>query len=188
MVKTLESIQNIYKLSDVAIESLKSEVKLKSLKKGSLLFSPQSRHLYISFIEKGLIRAYAFNEGKEITFWFGLEGDIVFPYRTYLKHEISYETAELLEDCILYQIPLLRFQELFLQNIEWATWGRKFAENQMVDLEQKFIAYQFKSASQRHEELLISKPELFNRIQLQYLASYLGMSQVSLSRIRAGIQ
>jgi len=58
----------------------------------------------------------------------------------------------------------------------------------MVHLEEKFIDYQFKTAAERHKNLLQYHPELFKRIKLQHLASYLRMSQVSLSRIRAGIQ
>jgi len=188
MTRTLQAIQDIHPLSDVALELFTKALTQTKAPKGSLLFSPQSRHLQISFIEKGAVRAYAFTADKEITFWFGLEGAIVFPYRTYLTGETSYETVALLEDCIFYQISHSQFQALFLQNIEWATWGRKFAETQMVQLEEKFISYQFKSARERYETLLVEKPELFKRIQLQHLASFLGMSQVSLSRIRAGQQ
>ena len=85
-------------------------------------------------------------------------------------------------------VPHHTFKALFEKNIEWATWGRKFAESQMVSLEERFINYQFQSGSSRYEKLLQEHPELFNRIKLQYVASYLRMTQVSLSRIRAGVQ
>ena len=183
-----EGIQRIHKLSDEALKMLTANMELVEVSKGELLFSPNRKHHYINFLEKGLVRAYSYHQEKEITFWFGLEGDVIFPYRTYLQDEIGYETVECLEDCHIYRIPHSRFKELFLKNLEWANWGRKFAERQMVFLEERFIDYQFQSGAKRYDKLLKNRPELFSRIKLQHLASYLRMTQVSLSRIRAGIQ
>ncbi|NER12853.1 cyclic nucleotide-binding domain-containing protein [Leptobacterium flavescens] len=188
-MKNVDSgIQQIHPISDEALKMLKIHFEQVEFSKGQDLFSPHRKHHYINFLEEGLVRAYSYHEEKEITFWFGLEGDVVFPYRTYLQDEISYETVECLEDCLIYRLPHKVLKELFLENIEWATWGRKFAEKQMVFLEERFIDYQFQSGAGRYEKLLQERPELFNRIKLQHLASYLRMSQVSLSRIRAGIQ
>ncbi len=188
MDNVTSTILQIQRVSDVSLSELTSRLERIDLKSGRILFSPSRKHHYINFLEQGLVRAYSYHQEKEITFWFGLEGDAVFPYRTYLQDEISYETVELLEDCTFYRISLPFFKQLFSQNLEWATWGRKFAEKQMVFLEERFIDYQFQSGAQRYEKLLKAQPELFHRIKLQHLASYLRMSQVSLSRIRAGIQ
>lgn len=185
---TLQSIQNIHYLKEESLALIRKELQFIELKKGDILFSPDTKHHYINFIEKGLIRVYILNQDKEITLFFGLEGSVSFPYRTYLTGEISYEIAELLEDCSFYRMPIEKLKYLFLHHLEWANWGRKFAESQMALLDEKFINYQFQSAKIRHESFLTKHPDLFNRIKLKHLASYLGMSQVSLSRIRAGIQ
>ena len=181
-------IQRIHKISDEALNMLKTHLEPIEFSKGEDLFSPHRKHHYINFLEKGLVRAYSYHKEKEITFWFGLEGDVIFPYRTYLQDEIGYETVECVENCLIYRIPHRVLKELFSKNIEWANWGRKFAEKQMVFLEERFIDYQFQSGAGRYEKLLQERPELLNRIKLQHLASYLRMSQVSLSRIRAGVQ
>ena len=183
-----EGIQRIHLVSTKALKMLTAHLELVEVSKGELLFSPNRKHHYINFLEKGLVRAYSYHQEKEITFWFGIEGDVIFPYKTYLQDDISYETVECLENCLIYRITHKAFKELFLKNLEWANWGRKFAERQMVFLEERFIDYQFQNGAKRYEKLLEKHPELFNRIKLQHLASYLRLSQVSLSRIRAGVQ
>lgn len=188
MQNTIAYIQKIHHLEKETLALLVKQLEKKTLSKGSILFSPERKYNYLTFIESGIVRAYTNQEDREITFWFGQEGDVIFPYRAYLNDIISYETVELLEDCELYTISLQQLRKLFVESIAWATWGRKFAETQMVHLEEKFIDYQFKTAAERHKNLLQYHPELFKRIKLQHLASYLGMSQVSLSRIRVGIQ
>lgn len=188
MKSVSQTIERIKKISQRALDEFIPMLEVVEYKAGEILFSPNHKHHFVNFLNKGLVRAYTYHEEKEVTFWFGLEGDIVFPYRTYLQDELSYETVECLEDCVIYRIPHIKMKELFLKDIEWATWGRMFAEKQMVFLEERFIDYQFQRGAIRYEKLLQERPELFNRIKLQHLASYLRMSQVSLSRIRAGIQ
>ena len=184
----ISGIQKIHNISNAAIEKLTKKLERIEMLKGDYLFSPNSKHHYINFLEKGIVRAYSYHQGKEVTFWFGLEGDVIFPYRTYLKDEISYETVEFMEDAIVYRIPQSFLKDLFSKDLEWANWGRNFAENQMVDLEERFIDYQFQRGAQRYDKLMKEQPGLINRVKLQYIASYLRMSQVSLSRIRSGLQ
>ena len=76
---------------------------------------------------------------------------------------------------------------LFQEDIHIANWGRKFAETEFLQTEEKFIPLLFTSAAERYEVLLKNNPELLQRIPLECLATYLGITPVSLSRIRAGI-
>ncbi len=88
----------------------------------------------------------------------------------------------------MYQIDVAQLKLLYAQDVHLANWGRKLAEQELIKTEERLIAMQFKTAQQRYHDLLSSRPELLLRVQLGYIASYLGMSQVSLSRIRAGQQ
>lgn len=184
MENTRASIKSIFQLDNTSLDHLLSLGSKRTFRKREILFHPESYHHYLHFIESGVVRAYTHYKGKEVTFWLGMEGDIVFPYRTYMFGESSYETVELLEDCTFYSYLIKDLVDLFESDLKWASWGRKFAEKELVKMEERFISYLFKTARERYNQLIDEKPGIFNRIQLQYIASFLGMTQVSLSRIR----
>lgn len=142
----------------------------------------------IYFIEKGIARAYCDGPDHQITFWFGMEGDLIFSYNSYINGLAGYESVELLEPCVLYELNMDDLQRFFDTDVFFANWGRKLAEQELVRTEERLIARLFKSASERYQELLSSNPALIQRIQLGYIASYLGVTQVTLSRIRAEIR
>lgn len=156
--------------------------------KGHILLRADKVEERIYFIKKGILRAYSNTMDNEITFWFGKEGDTVISMKSYVSHQKGYEDIELLEDCELYTLKTLDLQTLFHQDIHIANWGRKFAERELVKTEERLISRQFRTAAQRYKELLIDNPGLIQRVQLGHIASYLGITQVSLSRIRAEIK
>ena len=107
--------------------------------------------------------------------------------KSYVDSHQNYENIHLLEDSILYRLEISALRELFETDIHIANWGRKLAEKELVKTEELFISRQFRTASQRYLELLKEQPEILQRVQLGYIASYLGITQVSLSRIRSDI-
>jgi len=153
--------------------------------KGYRLLSADKVERNIYFIRKGIVRAYTYVSDEELTFWFGKEGDTVVSMKSYVDAEKGYETIELLEDCILYKLNVASLNNLFTKDIHIANWGRKFAEQELLKTEERLISRQIKTAMERYSDLIKNNPELLQRIQLSYIASYLGITQVSLSRIRA---
>jgi len=87
-------------------------------------------------IEKGIARAYSVRGNKELTYWFGTEGDVAISYYSYISNKPGYETIELLEDSVLYSISLENLHALYSTNIEIANWGRKLAEIELIRTEQ----------------------------------------------------
>lgn len=181
-------IDKIYSLPEQSRELLKETISEVTYPKGFILLKADKIEKNIYFIKKGIVRAYVDSEDKEITFWFGKEGDTVVSMRSYIANQRGYENIELLEDCTLFELKTERLQELYNQDIHIANWGRKFAEQELVKTEERLISHQFKTALERYENLLKATPDLLQRVQLGYIASYLGITQVSLSRIRAKIR
>lgn len=140
------------------------------------------------FVKKGIVRAYASTAENDITFWFGSEGETVISMKSYVEDKPGYENIELLEDCELYQLETKDLKKLFNEDIHITNWGRKFAERELVKTEELIISRQFKTALERYKDLMRDKPDLLKRVQLGHIASYLGITQVSLSRIRAEIK
>jgi CRP-like cAMP-binding protein len=182
----LQKIQSLYPLSGDALHLLTSNLVQVSLPKGHQLFREGRTGSQLYIIEKGIARAFCVRDNKEFTFWFGAEGDVAISYYSYIANKPGYETVELLEDSVLYSISLDKLQELFSTNIEIANWGRKLAEFELVRTEQIFMTQQSLPAAVRYQLLLEKNPQLIRRVQLGYIASYLGVTQVTLSRIRAG--
>ena len=143
---------------------------------------------YIYFIKRGVVRAFFLADGKEITFWIGEEGTVALSMESYVNSSPGYEWIETLEDCVLYRINSAGLERLFESDIHIANWGRKFAESEIIRAEKSLIPQLFTTGTSRYEDLLKRNPGLLNRIPLEHLASYLGVTPVSLSRIRASLK
>ena len=95
---------------------------------------------------------------------------------------------ELMENSVLYLLKRKDLHELFKEDIHIANWGRKFAESEFLQTEERLISLLFTTTSERYMKLIQNNPELLQRIPLECLASYLGITLVSLSRIRAKLK
>lgn len=186
---TIDQILN--KIADLPEQSgqlLKSTIAEIALAKGTIILKADRIENSIFFIKKGVARGYSDQNNGEVTFWFGKEGDSIVSMKSYVENQKGYENIELLEDSELYILKMDNLQQLFKDDIHIANWGRKFAERELIKTEERLLSLQFKNATERYIELLERNPELIQRVQLGYIASYLGITQVSLSRIRAGIR
>lgn len=183
-----EIIDTIYPLPKASNESLIQHISEVSYFKGFCLMEANKVIPYLYFLKKGIVRAYASTENNDITFWFGTEGETIVSMKSYVDEKPGYENIELLEDCEFYRLETSKLKTLYNEDIHIANWGRKFAERELVKTEELIISRQYKTAMERYKDLLKEKPYLLQRVQLGYIASYLGITQVSLSRIRAEIK
>lgn len=183
-----EIIDNIYPLPAASQRNLKEHITEVKHPKGFTLMESDKviRHIY--FLKKGIVRAFASTENNDITFWFGSEGDPVVSMKSYVEDKPGYESIELLEDCEFYRLETSMLKALFNEDIHIANWGRKFAERELIKTEELIISRQYKTALERYRDLLRDKPYLILRVQLGHIASYLGITQVSLSRIRSELK
>lgn len=185
MTHFLQQIKKLYPLPEDVLQQLLAVMEEVRLPRGTILFREGTVTNKIFFLESGIARAYTIKDDKEVTFWFGMDGDIVLPMRSYVAGKPGYETVALLEDAVLYQFATSDLHKLYEQNVHIANWGRRLAEYELLQTEERFISRQFHTAKERYTALIKKNPQLVQRIQLGYIASYLGISQVTLSRIRA---
>lgn len=181
-------LDHIYILPEASKNALKQHIKEVSHPKCFCLMEADKIIPHIYFIKKGMVRAYASTADNDITFWFGSEGETIVSMKSYVEDKPGYESIELLEDCDLYILETENLRKLFNEDIHIANWGRKFAERELMKTEELIISRQFKTSLERYKDLMVNKPDLLKRVQLGYIASYLGITQVSLSRIRAEIK
>ena len=175
-------------MPQVSVELLAAHLLEVEYPKGYKLLEANKIETKIFFLQKGIVRAYAPINGEEVTFWFGSEGATVVSLKSYAGNCPGYETVELMEDSVLYVLKREELYELYKKDIHIANWGRKFAETELIKAEEKIISLLFLNASERYRELLEKMPELLQRIPLGNIASFLGITQVSLSRIRTKVK
>jgi len=143
------------------------------------------RHLY--FLQQGALRGYYTLDGKEITHWFGFENDFVTSFHSFITGQPAVESIQLLQGSILWSISREDLNVLLDRFSEIERLVRIVYENYYIRLEERFINSQFKSAGERYQNLLEQSPHIIERVPLGYIASYLGISQETLSRIRGRI-
>ncbi len=136
------------------------------------------------FIEKGCLRTWVNNDGREITTQFFFEGDKVASIESFRANQPSLYSIESLEPCILQTISQQEFQNALenLPGIKEEMQEHLF--KRLLQSQKTFYSYLKNNPQQRYEELIEEYPHIIQRIPLHYIASYLGITPVSLSRIR----
>jgi CRP-like cAMP-binding protein len=185
MEQLLNHIKNYSALSAEAQQALENCFEQVILSKNEYLLTEGKicRHLY--FLQQGALRGCYTLDGKEITHWFGFENDFVTSFHSFITQEPAVENIQLLEGSILWAISKDTLTGLFNQYHEIERLVRIAYEKYYIRLEERFVNAQFKTAAERYDSLLIQSPHIVERVSLGHIASYLGISQETLSRIRS---
>ena len=185
MQHLLNHITNFYPLSNTAQEALQHCFKKILLSKNDYLLreGQVSRNLY--FLEKGALRGFYNLDGKEVTHWFGFENDFVTSFHSFITQQPAVENIQLLEGGILWVISKEQVTSLFNIHHEIERLVRIAYEKYYIRLEERYVNAHFKTARERYENLLEQAPHILERVALGHVASYLGISQETLSRIRS---
>lgn len=180
-----DHIHNISPLTEEASKALSSEFKKVEKQKGDYLLKEGAicRNLY--FLERGCLRGFYFLEEKEITHWFAFENDFVTSFHSFITRKASVENIQLLEDAVLWSISYDALYTLYDRFPEIERLGRISCEKYYIRLEERYVNAQFKTAGERYLDLVNSNPLMLQRVPLGYIASFLGISQETLSRIRS---
>jgi len=180
----LSSVITVSKKLEAELNTITKQI---SISKNESLISIDSRCNEMYFVEKGLLRGYYLDDGKEITNWFAQEGEFATCFYAFVAVKSSFETIEALEDCTLTQISYVSLQSLYLKFPETERLGRIITETYYIKLEERLLSLQFKTAKERYQHFVLSKPSILQRTSLGQIASYLGITQETLSRIRAEV-
>lgn len=138
----------------------------------------------IYFVKKGVVRIYYFKEAIDITESFEFENAFVARAESLFTRKPSRKAIQAIEDTILIAIDSNKLFKLFDTHPDLERLFRKIIEASYVNTVNRIESLQFNTAEERYKALLKAAPDVLKRIPLKYVASYLGITQVSLSRIR----
>lgn len=136
------------------------------------------------FIEKGCLRTWVNNDGKEITTQFFFESDSVSSIESFRTNQPSLYTIESLETCILQTISQKDFQNIIENVPELKKQLEEHLFKRLFQSQQLLYSFLKNNPQKRYEELIEQHPHIIQRVPQHYIASYLGITSVSLSRIR----
>ena len=173
------------KLNEDSVNSILEITELVHVNKGSLVqdIGKSCKNLY--FINEGSLRIFYLKDGNDITESFEFEGSFVARGESLLTMKPSNKGIESIEDSQLLQINTPKLFALFATNLELERVFHKIIEQAYIQQINRLESLQFHSAEQRYALLLQENPKAIQRIPLKFIASFLGITQVSLSRIRA---
>ncbi len=154
--------------------------------KGHVLVREGQHSDQLFFILEGCARAYYLKDGKDITDWFAFEDHFICAIVSYFLFVPSPHYIELLEPTRLMVIPRADMQTLCDRHHDIERLGRLSTTQTMLQLQRRVVSLQFESAQQRLENLLAVYPHITQRVPLHHIASFLGMTPETLSRVRAG--
>ena len=157
-----------------------------TIKKTKFVLSPLHTNECMYFIVKGLLRNFIRHGGKDITTRISFEDEFVCAISNPAKQEkYSAEYIQAMENCILIAIPYGLLNSLYDRFPETNIIGRKLMAVESFKASERANLARIPKASDRYEILMKNYPKIFNRMPLHYLASYLGMRNETLSRVRA---
>ncbi|HRH60909.1 MAG TPA: Crp/Fnr family transcriptional regulator [Chitinophagaceae bacterium] len=137
------------------------------------------------FLENGFMRAYAFNvDGNDVTTNFYSTGQVVFEVSSFFNRTVSKENIQTLTDCTGWSINYEQLNLLFHSLPEFREFGRHILVTGFTALKIRMLSMITETAEERYERLIKTNPEIFQFAPLKYIASYLGITDTSLSRIR----
>ena len=145
-----------------------------------------SRYL---FLEEGFMRAFAYNtEGDEVTTNFYSAGQVVFEVSSFFNHTPSLENIQTLTDCRGWFINFEQLNALFHNLPQFREFGRSVLVKGFAALKTRMLSQITETAEERYMRLMQTAPDVFLHAPLKYIASYLGITDTSLSRIRKELQ
>lgn len=170
-----------------ASEKLKSVASLfeaKLLKKGDLFLENGKRCEQLCFVQSGFLRIFTETESKQVTQWISSQGYFVTDLFGFINDKPSRWTIEALTDTQLYTIEKSTYQSINTIIPEWPELERQFIIHCFTMLEDRILSHLSMTAEERYHFFFKYNKELFNQVPLQYIASMLGMTPETFSRIR----
>lgn len=184
MTELEKYIQLHFGVNNEDLTRISSFFKPAILKKGEFFLKTGKQSDRLGFVQTGIIREFVSLNDKEITKWISTKGYFVVDLSSFIFHQPARWNIQALTDCELHIIDTKEYQKIGELIPQWAELEKRFIAKCFTVLEDRIITHISMSAEERYNQLFHYNKELFNQVPLQYLASMLGMTPETLSRLR----
>lgn len=185
MEALLSYIRYYVTLSPEEEQAVRDTYKMKTYPKGHILIHEGQVCQHMFFISKGVCRTYHDHSKKEVTTWIYPEMNFVTSWSSFIQQTPGFESLQVLEDDTeLAFITKESLQQLYDRFRSIERFGRHLAEEQLAQIDDYARGYSLLSAREKYDALLQFFPGVTQRVNLGYIASMLGITQETLSRIR----
>ena len=172
-----------------ALEQMVENFEEISFVKGDYFLKEGTVNNCYMFLEDGFMRAFTFDlDGNDVTTNFYKSGQVVFEVASFFKRERSRENIQALTDCSGYAIDFNELNRLFHAIQHFREFGRMILVKGFIALKERTLSLINQTAEERYVNLINTNPEIFQYAPLKTIASYLGITDTSLSRIRREYQ
>ncbi|HEY0667739.1 MAG TPA: Crp/Fnr family transcriptional regulator [Sphingobacteriaceae bacterium] len=182
IIKNIEA--NYMALTNECRKDLQNASKMLSLERDTVVVREGQFANKVFFIAKGSARSYYLKDGRDITDWFAFENDFICSVNSFFLNTPSSLFIEVLEPSVLLEISRENVNLLSDKYIEFDRILKLIVTNTMLSLQERIVSIQFENAQQKYENLLKNKPNITQRVNLTHIASFLGITLETLSRIR----
>lgn len=180
----LAALRSLHPLGSDVEQYLQEHITACSVRKRKMLLKEGAicEHLY--FITKGAVRGFMREGHKDITTWINVENQLVTSIFSLSRQGSAIENLQALENCELLVMTYADLETLYRQYPETNIIARKVLEIYYADAERRAFIARLTKAENKYRHFLLHHQNLSNRIPLKYIASYLGMTLETLSRVR----
>lgn len=161
-----------------------SRAYLVKYKKGDIIHKAGNICRVMNFLTTGLVRGFIMDSNKELTTWIVVEHELAAPIISYVNQTATIENVQALEDCEMITMDYDDIQELYVKFPEFNRITRRLFEIYYSKAELRALIARFSTAEKKYQFFLENFQELSNRVTQIYIASFLGIDQATLSRIR----
>lgn len=183
-----EQFRNKFPINSQKWEEYASFFKRIEVSAKTILLAQNQTSQKVFFIEKGCVRVWFNKDGKDITFQFFFENDRISSTESFKKNIPSIVTIETIEPCTLWVISKKNMNKIMSDGFEIPEIRQKLIDvlfDRNIHYMKHCLSFIKDTPQERYLNLLKEKPEIVKRVPQHYIASYLGITKVHLSRIKS---
>lgn len=183
----LKHIENYIRFDEAELAHLRKFIHKRTYEKNEVIFSEGRISNEIYFLTKGCVRLFYNVDGKDKTAFFYTEGKFICAGESYTFNVPAKESYQAIEPSEIYIFTKTNIEKLLKISPRFEILARIATENELILCQSIIASFITKTAEERYQELLENNGDLFNRVPQQYIASFLGVSPETLSRIKKRI-